>query len=315
MSQETDGAGRAPQTLKVDASFVWVPALVRSADDTAKRDLATGQFRLWDNGIPQNVVTIKTDDLPISLVILMQTGGSVNHYLSSYADLPTTLSQFFGSSVHEVTLVTFDSQIRQIWRFPARLDGVDSALTHQHPGDSGAAIKDAVHFGVRQLQAEPGRFRRIVLLLSQGVDQGSAIPSQVLAEQLGMASTVVYSLVFPGPKRSSKLGSHLAEPPLRESKPTALDKTLRAIDSDTASEFASLTGGTSIKFDDQGSFNSGLIQIAAYSRDAYTLGFQPTRTSPGLHTIRVAINSPRLKVVARSAYWYLPTTSITDTQH
>lgn len=310
MCQQAADVEKTSPVLKVDASFVWVPALVRSETGLTVRGISTDKFQLWDNGVPQQVVPIETDDLPVSLVILMQTGGPADRYLSSYSDLPSMLVRLVGSSVHEITLVTFDSHVGQIWHFPMRSDGVNYALTHQHAGDRGAAIKDAVDFGVRQLQDEPGRFRRIVLLLSQGVDEGSTTPSQAVVEQLGMASTAVYSLVFPGDKRKSKRQTHGTRPHDFAGTAATLERATRALDNDTAAELAAFTGGSSIKFRDQQSFNSAFLQIVAAARDGYTLGFQPTRATPGLHTIRVQINSPKLEVSARSAYWCQP-----DAQH
>lgn len=315
ISQEADGVDNASPTLTVDASFVLVPTLVRSADGATVRNIAANQFQLWDDGVPQTVVPVNTGGLPISLVILMQTGGSARPYFPVYADLASALGWLVGDSVHEITFVTFDSHIRQIWHFPTRSDGVQYALMHEQPGDNGAAIRDAVHFAVRQLQAEPGRYRRIILLLSQSNGEGSSVSSRELAEELGMASTVVYSLILPGGEKRAKRGVHRERAPELEGTPPALNKAVRALDTDAAAELASLTGGSSVAFNDQESFNTGLFEIGADIRDAYTLGFQPTRLSPGLHTIRVAMNSSKLKATARSAYWCQPIPSITGSQH
>jgi hypothetical protein len=262
---------------------------------------------LWDDGIPQRVVPVETGNLPVSLVILMQTGGSAARYLSSYANLPPMLGRLVGDSVEEITFVTFDSHIDQIWHFPVQSDGVKYALTHQQAGDQGAAIKDAVAFAVRQLQAEPGRFRRIVLLLSEGTDRGSATSSQSLIEQLGMASTVVYSVVFPGIKTNSRRKANRGRTNDHDGPSDRLDSAIRALDAETAAELAALTGGSSVQFDDQRSFNSGLLQITDQIRATHTLGFQPTVDVPGLHNLRVGVVLPKLNVTARSAYWRPPT--------
>ena len=232
--------------------------------------------------------------------VTMQTGGSASQFLSSYSDLPELIGHLAGDSVHEITLVTFDSRVEEIWHFPARTDGVDYALTHQHSGDKGAAIKDAVAFGVRQLQGEPGRFRRVVLLLSQGRDLGSSTSSQSLLEQLGTSSTVVYSLRFPGEE------THAGR--VRETRHTgameeASKRTSRALDDQTAEEVASLTGGADYQFDDQREFNSAILETLSDFHHGITLGFQVSRLEAGFHRIEVRIDSPRLRVTARHAYW------------
>jgi VWFA-related protein len=295
-----------PPQFKIGASFVWVPTLVRTESGATVPDVKADEFRLWDNDIPQTVVPVKTADLPVSLVILMQTGGSAARYLSSYANLPSMLGHLVGDSVEEITFATFDSHIDQIWHFPVQSDGVKYALTHQHAGDQGASIRDAADFAVWQLQGEPGRFRRIVLLISEGTDRGSVTSSQALIEQLGMASTVVYSVVFPGVKTNSKRKANRERTNDHDWPSDRLDSAIRALDAETAAELAALTGGSSVKFDDQRSFNSGLLQIADHIRATYTLGFQPTADVPGLHNIRVEIALPKLNVTARGAYWRPP---------
>ena len=295
-----------PPLFKIGASFVWVPALVRTESGATLPDVRADQFRLWDDGVPQRVVPVDTRDLPVSLVILMQTGGSAGRYLSSYASLASMLRPLVGDSAEEITFVAFDSHIDQIWHFPLRSDGVKYALTHEQAGDQGAAIRDAVDFAVRQLQAEPGRFRRIVLLLSEGTDSGSVTSSRALVQRLGMASTVVYSIVFPGPKMNPRRRVNRERTNEPDNPSGRLEKASRALDTESAAELASLTGGSSVQFDDQRSFNSALLQISDHIRATYTLGFQPTMEVPGLHYLRVGVASPNLSVTARGVYWRPP---------
>lgn len=294
-------AANDPPLLKAESSFVFVPALVQDKRGVAVRNLDIDQFHLGDNGAPQTVVHLKTAGLPISLVILMQTGGAARRYLSSYEALPELVQQLAGSAVHEITLITFDSRIEQVWHFPQRSDGVVYALTNQRAGDQGAAIKDAVAFGVRQLQAEPGRFRRIVLLLSEDADRGSSTSSQSLLKQIGSASTVVYSLRFPGPESSAKKARHKRKE--TEANSGTMEEAIEALDSQTAKEAAFLTGGSALQFADQRSFNSAFLATTASIRGSYTLGFQPKRSHPGFHRLQVATDLPNVVVTARKAYW------------
>jgi VWFA-related protein len=302
-AQSQDAEEDLSPLLRVDSAFVWVPALVKTENGGTLAGADVNRFRLLDNGIPEKAIVINTDRLPISLVILMQTGGSASQFLSSYSDLPEMICRLIGGSVHEITLVTFDSRVEEIWHFPARTDGVYYALTHQHSGDKSAAIKDAVAFGVRQLQGEPGRFRRIVLLLSQGRDAGSSTSSRSLLEQLGVSSTIVYSLTFPGEKAHARR--------VRDARHTgamqeASKRTSQALDDQTAQEVASLTGGTDYRFDDQRGFNSAMLETLSDFHDGITLGFQPSRHEAGFHRIEVWIDSPGLRVIARRAYWWAP---------
>ncbi len=300
VAQSRSANEQAPPLLKVDSTFVWVPALINTKNGGILIHPDIDGLRLFDNGSPEKLTEINTKGLPVSLVILMQTGGSASRFLATYTNLPELIGWLAGDSVHEITLVTFDSRVRQVWSFPARTDGVDYALTHQRPGDKGAAIKDAVAFGIRQLQDEPGRFRRVVLLLSQGRDAGSSTSSRSLLEELGISSTVVYSLTFPSEKtytaraHTKKLGHGMDD---------ALEVTCRALDQQMAKEIAYLTGGTEFQFDDQRDFNSAMLETVSDFHNGITLGFQPGGHEAGLHLIDVQADSTKLRVTARRAYW------------
>lgn len=297
--QEHEGAS---VPLRVDSTFVWVPAIIKNGNGGTVKNLNADRIRLLDNGFPEKTTQIDSDGLPISLVLLMQTGGAARRFLASYANLPWLLDRWLGDSVHEITLVTFDSRVEQIWHFPTRTNGAMHAMTHQRPGDNGAAIKDAIAFGVRQLQDEPGRFRRTAILLSQGADAGSSISSQALLEQLGTSSTVVYSLTFPGGKKLASPRNEKLSDPIKQ----ALERSIGALDGRTSEEVASLTGGSNHEFDDQASFNSAMLEALSDFRDSITLGFQPDHPQAGFHRIGVQSSSSGLRVTARRAYWSLP---------
>lgn len=182
----------SPIVLKTESTFVWIPTLIKTRDGADLAKATPTDLRVFDNGVAQHFEKIETEGLPISLVILMQTGGPAAQSLRTYEALPELIGSFVGNSAHEITFATFDSRVEQIWHFPSRTDGLDYALRNQRPGSKGAAINDAVAFGIRQLQGEPGKFRRVVLLLSQPIDEGSSIAPVALLKQIGTSSTVIY---------------------------------------------------------------------------------------------------------------------------
>lgn len=284
--------------MQATSTFVSVPVRMQSEPGEAAPDPEAERLRVLDNGVPQRAISVRTSDLPISLVILMQTGGTGRAQFASYTDLAGLLGRITDGPTHEVTFVSFDSKVEEIWHFPRQSDGMIWSLEHPHPGDDGAAIRDAVSFGVRQLQAEPGRYRRIVLLLSQEADRGSGVSPTGLIEQLGVASTVVYSLTF-GASKAKGLGVTKALSP-------GLSAAVRLVERNSASEIGALTGGDCAQFNDRRSFNSALLQVIGDIRNTRTLGFQPSQHTPGFHTIRVQSEAPgRVNVVSRTAYWFL----------
>lgn len=305
-AQKAPSGKNATPVLQSTSTYVSAPALARSSSGDLLDHWQTDGVELFDNGIPQKVLTDNAENQPISVVILMQTGGMASRYFGDYGSLPSLLGQLYGKEHPEISLITFDSRIEEIWHFPARSDGVLYALTHQQAGDGGAAILDAIKLGVSQLEGEPGKFRRIVLLLSQSADDGSKVTPEDVVKQLGMASTVVYSLSFPLPatgrarrtKAVQQGGSRRGSSPLNEA--------LFSMSQHTAEEVALLTGGDSVKFSGKAEFDSQLLNIDQEIRDTNMLGFQPRSNEPGFHAITVRTMGKRhgMKIQTRTGYWF-----------
>ena len=312
----------APTSIHATSTLVTVPTLVRTSTGELVKHLDASQFQLLDNGIVQKVLVEDTQNQPVALVIIMQTGGSAAHQFQSYRYLPYQLGSIVGSSTHEITFITFDSRIEEVWHFPVRSDGVAYALTHQRAGDQGAAIMDAVDDGVQLLQQEPGSFRRVVLLISQSQDDGSRISSEDFVRHLGKGSTAVYSITFSSLHAKSKgktPASHRGDsPPKRSPKnpppnepdnsSARLNTALTAMHEDTAAEIALLSGGAQVNFTGKLDFDAGLVILASDIWNRYTLGFQPNSEEPGFHTLTIQAKRRRARfdVASRTGYWFDP---------
>lgn len=281
--------------------MVTVPALVRGPTGEFVNNLDIAQIELYDNGIRQSVKLASSEQEPIALVVVLQTGGpGVRHFLD-YIDLPALLEWLLNATNHEIMLVEFDSRPELIWHFPVRSDGVAHSLTHLRPGDGGAAIMDAVQFGVDQLQSEPGRFRRIVLLLSQEKDIGSTKTPEVVLRTLGQGSTCVYSLTFAAAKTKPARTSRRIH--AKTLAPTFLEAEIRGLREHTSTELASYTGGAHAVFADRRDFNEAVKAIAADIHHRYSLAFQPSTHQPGIHQLTIKATDGYV-ATARNGYWF-----------
>ncbi len=304
-------------TIKATSTLVAAPTLVRFASGAFAKHLDADQIELFDNGIRQKVTLEDAGNRPIALVVVMQTSGRDAGQFQNYRKLPALLESMIGQSVHEIMLVTFDSRLGATWHFPARSDGVEYALAHPVAGDNGAAILDAVDYVIDLLQQEAGDFRRVVLLLSQARDEGSRTSAEEVVRHLGKGNTSVYSLTFSPPKSPShpRGKSRAAKP--RAFSPggqadegvdlsTPLGAAVKALQTNTAEEFAVLSGGAHLKFRDEPDFEKKLSAIADDIHSRYMLSFQPDSHQPGFHTlsVRLAGKQPHLVILARTSYWF-----------
>jgi VWFA-related protein len=322
------GAAFAQTTLHTTTTLVVVPTLVQTAGKEPVFSLTAGDFTLTDNGVPQKVTLEEETKRPLSLVVLMQTGGVARGQFASYAGLETMLASLLGEAPNRISIVNFDSRPEAASPFTSDVAEWRDAIEHPDQGDSGAAIFDGIAFGLELLKKEPAGNRRAILLISQERDDGSKTPMKEIVRDLGEANTAVYSITFSAEKTEAKLAfkdsPHL-NPPIQVipsdspfqawTDPAApiqgyfkLDAPLRlifgAMQKNLSAEVADLSGGEAGSFDNKNELDSVLDRVSSHIHNSYILSFQPTSAEPGLHTIRVQLpHHPEMIVSARTSYW------------
>ena len=310
------GAALAQTTLHTTTTLVVVPTIVQTTDKATAFSLTAEDFVVTDNGVPQKVTLEEETKRPLSLVVLMQTGGVARGQFPSYAHLETMLASLLGGAPNQVSIVNFDSRPESASPFTSDIAQWTEAIDKPDQGDSGAAIFDAIAFGLELLKKQPVSNRRAILLISQEHDDGSTTTMKEVVRSLGETNTAIYSVTFSGEKTKAKLAfkdpAHLNPPIDVGAGPTQgyakLDEPLRlifgAMRKNLSAEVASLSGGEAFSFDDRGELEQDMNILNNHLRNSYILSFTPTSQNPGLHTIRVSVpHHPELVVSARSSYW------------
>ena len=134
------GRGLAQTTLHTTTTLVVVPTLVQTTGKEPVFSLTAEDFVLTDNGVPQKVTLEEETKRPLSLVVLMQTGGVARGQFASYVNLETMLASLLAEGLIEVSIVNFDSQPEAASPFTsdvARVAGCDrsSGSGGQRRGD------------------------------------------------------------------------------------------------------------------------------------------------------------------------------------
>jgi VWFA-related protein len=322
------GVGLAQTTLHTTTTLVVVPTLVQTSSREPAFSLTAEDFILTDNGVPQKVTLEEETKRPLSLVVLMQTGGVARGQFPSYVNLETMLASLLGGAPNKVSIVNFDSRPEAASPFTSDVAQWKEAIDKPDQGDGGAAIFDGISYALDLLKKEPAGNRRAILLISQERDDGSKTPMKEIVRDLGETNTAVYSVTFSAQKTEAKLA--FKDPPHVNPPITAvpsdgsikayndparpfqgyfkLDAPLRlifgAMQKNLSAEVADLSGGESMGFDGRGELESDINVLSNHIRNSYLLSFTPTSTEPGPHTIKVSLpKHPEMVVSARSSYW------------
>jgi VWFA-related protein len=297
--------------------------------------LTADDFTLTDNGVPQKVRLEADTARPLSLVVLMQTGGAAQSQFKNYANLETMLAAVLGGTPNRAAIVNFDSRIEGASPFTTDIAQWRDAINHPDPGNSGAAIYDGLDFALDLLKQQPANTRRAILLISQQHDDGSKAQLKDIIRTVGETDTAVYSLTFSAEKttlqQDLKQGGSANKPlTVGNAPPTMLGKriftsegpgrpeqyqayfnlgaplglALGAMRKNLAAEVANLSGGEASSFDNKVQLDESLGTLVNHLRNSYILSFSPTSSEPGLHAIQVRLaHHPDLLVTARTNYW------------
>ena len=319
-------------TLRTTTSLVVVPTLVQTPAKEVVYTLTADDFALTDNAIPQKIALEPAASEPLSLVVLMQTGGSARREFVHYAHVETMLESLLqkspdANSPNQVAIVNFDSKPEAASPFTPNVAEWKDAINHPDDGDHGAAILDALAYALRLLQQQPATNRRAILLISQPTDDGSKTTLKEILRTTAETNTTIYTLTYSPEKTQLKdgltQGGH-GNPPLPVGPITPLDVAdghntgyvayfdltgpvsmiLGSMRKNLSAEIATLTGGEAARFDNQNQLDDCLNTLATHIRNRYLITFQPASTQLGLHTIGVQLpGHPDLLVSARTNYW------------
>ena len=293
-------------TLRATTNVVLVPTLVEKDHGQVIYGLKSGDFTLEDNGVAQRLhVEEEMDTAPVALVIAVEQGRDSGLEFDKIAKLGPLLELFLGDGKGEAALVGFDSKPQLVRDFTRSTDDLTDDLKHLAPGDGGGALLDTVGYAVDLLQSQPKEFRRVLLLISEQRDHGSAhMKPEKLVERIGLTDVLVLSLTF-SPSKAELMhdlkdnGDNRAMNPI-----STLLMATAALKKNVARQIAVMSGGEYAPFTRDKGFQERVAEVAQHARNRYLLSFSPTDPTPGLHTLRVRTTQDYgATIVARANYW------------
>jgi VWFA-related protein len=313
-------AQTAPQvpTLQVHSRIVQIPTLVQTTSKELIHSLSATDFQVTDDGAAQTVTVEEEAARPLSLVVLMQTGGIAPHLFAQYSHLGTMLASLLGEPAsdappNQVAIVSFDSKPEGATPFTSDVTQWADAINQPEAGNHGAAILDGLAYALHLLQSQPPGNRRAIILLSGPRDEGSRTSLKEILRTAGETDTAVYALTFSPEKTEFKndfTESQHLNPPLPGVGQAYFDLSdplrliIGATRKNATAELATLTGGEAAGFDNEHELADDLNTLNNHLRNRYVLSFTPTSNRPGLHMLQVRLpGRPDLIVSARTIYW------------
>ncbi len=319
MAQDATTPAAAPQRepqsgptyqLQTGTTLILVPATV-DIKGQILYDLKAEQFSLTDDGVPRRFrLEQEADALGLSLVVVVQCSRSAVMEYGKIEQLPTMIDAVTGAAPHEVALLRYGSHPQLVQPFTKKDEKIGAAMQGMGPCEDGnAATMDALSYAASILENRDPRNRRVILLISETRDHGSAVKEADLIAQLGRNNIVVDSFAF-SPYRDSlkddmKPGRGAG---LLGTGINLLVATVNALKDNVPKTVARLSGGDYDKFGTKKGFEDGANRLGNRIHNYYLLSFTvPSTATEGLHELKVTVPQyPEATVRARRTYWVGP---------
>jgi len=214
-AQQQDDKQEAATTIKKDVNVVNVLATVRNKQGQIVNDLTKDDFKLEVDGHPQAIKYFsKVTDLPLTLGLLVDTSLSQRRLLDKERTASYTfLNDLLDQTRDKAFIVHFDFEIELLQDLTSSRPKLEAALQKlqvpeprqmQTGGDpsqtrgGGTKLYDAVFLAADEITSKK-QGRKALIILSDGVDQGSkeSLPAAIEAAQ--RADTLVYTILFSDP--------------------------------------------------------------------------------------------------------------------
>ena len=275
-------AAQDPQKFKVSTNTVAMYATVTDSDKRLVTDLVEGDFEIYDNGKLQTITSFDNKPLPITVVVMLDTSGSMTIAL----DLVKRAAEEFLMRMmpeDQGMVGAFSDKIQFIpdGEFTSNRDVLIRSLKDLDFGYP-TRLYDAVNQSMAQLKGIPGR--KVVLVFTDGDDNASKVGSGDVTDRARIEETMIYAIglenvYFNGQQK------------VRSSP----DRGLKRLAEETGGGFFLLK-----KTDELG---PTFTRVAQELHSQYVLGFTPQLLDNKVHKLELRIKQkPSMIARARKSY-------------
>lgn len=285
--------------VRVDTNLVTVPVTVMDREGRFVTDLGRDDFRVYEDGIEQQIAFFAPVEQPFTVVLLLDTSPSTKFKLR---DIQESAIAFIDQLRPEdrAVGVTFNSQLHVLNRMMRDRDGLRKAIRSISTAP-GTYLYATVDVMLNKLfRRIPGR--KALVIFTDGMDN-LFIPPQDTQRRATFKSNMrdaEESGVLIYPIQYNTLRELLQS---QADEPKNLLKDYR-VASDYLKSLANKTGGRLYQADTQETLRQAFGSIAEDLRRQYSLGYYPKRGNvPGqVRKIKISVNRLNVAVRAKDSY-------------
>ena len=276
------------QDVHIDVNLALVNVTVTDPYNRLVTGLEPDNFRIFEDNIEQEVVNFSSEDVPISIGIILDLSGSMANKLGKAKEAAL---QFFKTAnpQDEFFLVGFNDRAQLLSPFTHNVEDLQSGLLSAS-AKGRTALLDAIYLGISQMRGASNG-KRALLIISDGGDNRSRYTEKDIKRLVREADTQLYSIgIFDAFEYRSRTLEELNGPSL-------------------LSDITELTGGRAFSAENPNDLPDIATKIGAELRNQYVLGYHPSNKAHDARwrKIKIKLRTPKglppLSVYAKTGYY------------
>ena len=264
-------------TFRAGVELVGVDVSVRERGRPVT-GLQAKDFEVSDNGVPQSVIDVSYEKLPIDVTVALDVSASVTGFVLD--QMRRAVGQLRGDlgAGDRLKVLSFNMRVKRLIDFSDNGAAADAALGQVRAFGSTSLLDTLAVSLVTPAQADR---RQLVVVFSDGIDSGSVTsPSTVVELAQHGTATLAFVLPVVSPTPSATVTGR-----------------------ELYTELASVTGGLVVQLQPRADLAPTFRRVLDEFRASYVLHFAPKGVAHGgLHALDVRVHHSGADVRARKGY-------------
>ena len=302
-------AEQLKHAIRVRVNQVTTPVIVRDSSGEMVFDLKEPDFKVYDNGTQQKIDHFDVGGDPLSIVLVMEASSHIAPMFPTMKRAGIIFAETVMAQSSEAAVISYDSTVDLRAKFTTDTDEVREIIEHLPIGVDDSLLYDAMSRGISMLTERPAVRRRVMLVVGEAQDSGSAARLGEVLRQAQLANVTIYSIGL-----STAMADLRAKPEQVNDSPDLMALAIwlvktgkNALTTNSLAVASKATGGLHVNPVRDRSIEKGMDAIGGELHAQYTISYRPSGEDPeGYHEIKVEVDRSSITVRARPGYYIAP---------
>ncbi len=275
-------AAQEAPVFRSDTRLVVLHASVVDKNDRLVTDLPQSAFKVFEDGVEQQIKIFRREDVPVSLGLVIDNSGSMRDKRQKVESAALQLVKA-SNKEDQVFIVNFNDEAFLDAPFTGDLKKLEEALA-RIDSRGGTAMRDAISMSIDYLKEQAKLDKKVILTVTDGNDNTSTLSLEQLVQKAQQSEVLVYAIGL------------LNEEERREAK--RAKRALKAL--------TTTSGGLAYYPEEVAEVEQLALQVAHEIRNQYIIAYSPSNQTldGGFRRVTVTVKGKNRPVVRTRTGYY-----------